>query len=608
MMFGKNSQIAFVLCASLLSFGCDDDKDKKSSSPAPQPIRAEIGGKSNEGGAVKVSYRSNVTGARFKCVAEPQGAPAGEWEDCPAEGELVTGLPGQRVTFKVKAVSPSGVESEPVITSVIIPGEQPPAPGPGPAPAPGTNTNGSVGTDTGTDTSASAAATVILGKDQLSEALQQSSVTLNFGIRNGQGSLEQYRFECLASGETDWRRCNGSGEHTLSNLEDGKTYTLRVRAVHISSGAIASEDSAEIKVQRPRLAVAGEQQLRDAKTGSVRVSFEQNQIAGLAVQCQIDQQPATACNGGVDVNVGSLAPGQHTLSITAGQMSPIVIPFCTNTCDAGEEPQVPAEPSKRQILVGDTIHFVVPTDMHVTTYATTQTASARINFIQIMNDPYYVGNYNCTGPFDKRIDVDGGEYCNVTPDGALFDWLTDKTVARNHVEVATNPEVVKKYPEEHDRIVINQFDSQYEFYYNRSRFDHLCRHVAETITVTPEPIDVFEGFWRGREVAARFVSCYGPLAGTGSDLWFDQGTFAGWWIGTFFVTKEISGLPTADCLRGYNPRAINLAQADYEHCRVYHQPQLIEVTIMTRRQFAQPAHFARWAQDLTVNHMTQDRP
>ena len=246
--------------------------------------------------------------------------------------------------------------------------------------------------------------------------------------------------------------------------------------------------------------------------------------------------------------------------------------------------------------------------MHVTTYATTQTATTRLNFIQVMNDPYFVGNYNCNGtPMDRPFEDGNLQYCNVTPNGALFNWLTDNTVSLNHVEVATDQIIVDNNPMEHDRMIINQFDSEYEFSYIRSRFAYLCRNVQQTITVT-EPILLTNTFWRSPGLPARFVSCYGPIANTGNGLWHDPGMFQGWWIGTFFIVKNQNLLPTTPCLKGYNPFALGVAAGEYAGCAGYTQSQLVEVTVMTRRQFAQPAQFARWAQDLTLNSISQFMP
>lgn len=609
-MFGQTSRFALVLSATLLSAGCGDQGNKKkSTTTAPESIRAEIASKANEGNGVKITYKANVSGARFKCQSEPQGGNAGDWHDCPSEGELVTGQPGQRMTFRVKAISAAGAESEAVTTTLTIPGQQQaPRPMPFiPREGEGNSNNPSAGNE---GEEQSAGTTVILNKEQLATPVEQSSVTLSLGVREGRGPVEQYKFECMLESAGTWMPCSGNGEHTIDNLEPGKSYTLKVRGI-FKDGSLSKEDVITFNAagqaqeeEQPGLVIKGEQQLRDARSGNVRLSWDKNQVPGMNVQCQINQQKPVACLDGYSVNIGALSPGPHNLTIMAGEFAPVVIPFCAVGCDVPPQPVPP-----KQILVGDTIHFVVPETMHVTTYSTTQTATTRLNFIQVMNDPYFVGNYNCNGtPMDRPFMADNYQYCNVTPNGPLFDWLTDRTVAPNHVEVATNAAVIAQNPMAFDRIIINQFDSAYEFNYVRSRFSYLCRNVQPTVTVTPYPIRMVKGFWRLDDVRAQYASCYAPIANTGPELWQDQGGFAGWWIGTFFIATNEQGLPTPGCLKGYNPYSGGPIPAAYSNCAQFHAPQLIEVTIMTRRQFAQPAQFDAWSQAMAMDHMTQFTP
>src|SRR5690606_27714705 len=99
-----------------------------------------------------------------------------------------------------------------------------------------------------------------------------------------------------------------------------------------------------------------------------------------------------------------------------------------------------------------------------------------------------------------------------TPQRDAYKWLTDFRLANNHIELATNQQYINGY--QHDRIMINVFDDDYEFMHDRSRFEQLCMNKRGTITRTPAIRFIDRGYW-GEKVAAEFYMCVAELASSG---------------------------------------------------------------------------------------------
>ena len=579
-----------------LTSGCDkDDKKEKVVTIQAQSITTAINGKEEKEGEVRIKYSSNVENATFQCQVEQDGN-MGDWESCPAGETTVPTQAGVSYRFKVKAVGPDGKEATPYEISFQGKGaedEQPEQPAQPEQPE--EPTEGSLEGEF---------QVVILGKENIGQVFNHTGAAVN---------LNDLRFECKREYELSYRRCPAGNGYSFTNMIDGSTYSLMVRAYHTPTKSWAKDengDMLEFQIKLPSLTVIGKEQLEQSTEGIKQIAFDQNTLGGLGVFCALDDAQATDCTLGYTVNLDdeNMAPGPHKLTITSRDsqgavVATEIINFCAKTCQTGGEGgeggegEQPGEPVPliQDFLVGNFYIYSVPEHMHVTEYATNKNAFNRLQFYRIspQSDPNYIGNYACDGVFDNRFSPDDLKvYCETTPPVEdIYKWLTDYRLANNHIEVGTSPEAIDQGAR-NERVMINVFDRDYDYVRGRSRFEQLCLNRRGAITRSPFPIRVMRNFW-GEPVRAEVWTCTVDLAGrvgTNALPGIQQ-----WQVAGFFITNDGADLPLPD-----------LSCFDFEACPCQN-PNLLEVVYM-QEGYMQPEDFMQKAQRAFMNNLFEAQP
>ncbi len=599
-----------VACIGLAASGCSTKKSSQAGGPAPkEDVQTMLVGVESTDGTTKVKYKSNVKDAKFKCQTEVEGKPS-DWADCPADGAAIPTQQGVKYVFRVKAISPGGTESEPQPYSFTAgtagqPGPQAPQGPQGPQ-GPGPAVNGAL-------------ATQILNKGDVGQTYAKSSLTLRLGVKGDGVNVEKLRFECKREADADYRKCdtNDQAQYQFAQMIDGASYTLSVRARTTDTNLIASEDTIAFKVALAKLPITNATDLDKIGSGDVSLALDRAGLANARIQCTMDNAQPIDCpagaNGSILVQRSLLGPGSHSLRIVASdnqgnQLGASQLNFCMGSCTAPGGPQAPVVKS---FQIGSFYEYLVPNDMHVTEYATTKTYNGALEFFRIMpeSDPFYLGIYKCDGEFDTRMTAarpDGNgfnDYCQSTPQRDLYKWLTDYRLANNHLEVATNQELINGYNQ--DKILINVFDADYDYLVGRSRFDQLCMNKRGTITKTFRPIRFADNDFWGEAVRADFYMCVTELAGVGPGTFPISGEK--WWVGAFFIHQDTESFPMYECYTHQDSPAGSYDTADYdstvydgkykpEFCGTFRNKHVLEVVYMTRTPYMDPADFAHGAQ------------
>lgn len=570
------SRAAVWSCAALLMLAGCGKKDKKSDSAPAKPVVVETSMTevSNQDGQAKFRYTSNIKDAKFKCKIEFEGQPLAEWQACAADGISFQIPDGASFTFQVKAVGPDGSESEPFTYK---------------SPSQGSSTQG-----TSTQGQQLQLSVEILGKEQIQGSIyNQRTLQVQFATKGAEFNPNEIRYECQRENETAYRRCPAGNEYDFGQLVDGTQYGLSVRAVHDQTKTISTEDTIQFKVQLSRLTVSGGEKLVNQTTGSVNLGFV-GIPDGSQIVCKLNGSQAIDCS---PINLDTIPSGSHRLEISAidGSGAQIAtaepINFCAKRCVV--------EPMVQFFQIGSFYNFLVPDDMHVTEYSSSKTFNSQLNFYRVTanSDPFYIGNYDCSGIFDRFVTASAPsgqpyDYCHTTPTGDIYKWLTDFRLANNHIEVATNEEQVT--PNNHERIMINVFDRDYEYMRGRSRFEQLCLNRNGSITKTPYQIPFVQDFWNDptRVNRAEFWMCDVQLAG-GNNNGFPQ--VEQWRVGGFFISQDGNDMPDFSCSIG---------------CAPIVNPNLLEVVYMVRPNGNNwtPAFFARTAQLRFLEFLTESVP
>jgi hypothetical protein len=571
------------LTALLVGCGWFGDKEKKSAPPqkAPQALTVDLT-PSQDGANISYKFTANVEGVSYKCQTEVDGQ-AADWQDCPADGVNIRQDMGKLIHFRVKAMK-DGRESE-VKSHTII----------GIAKSPEDHNTDHDKVEPPSDEEIMAAlSTVILNKSQIGQLWAQRTLAVNFGLAGGQAPQGVIQYECKRETDMAFSRCNSSAGYDFGQLRDGATYSLEVVAIHQDSGARAASDSVTFTVQLPRLIVEGEDALvnQEGNQQYYYLSFGQQMPIGTTYTCQLDDTRALTCQSPFTVDIQALQQGQHRLVIAAMDQDSLeiaskVINFCAGPC---REEGVPAAPVVQSFLVGSFYRFTVPENLHVTEYATTKTFNRQLSFFRVLDDPLYLGNYSCDGIFDRRVEAStpSGQmlnYCHSTPTDNTYKWLTDYRLANNHIEVATDANIVAEAPHLHERIMINVFDRDYEYMRGRSRFESLCMNRTGTVLSTA-PIRFVQGFFHLEDLSASFWMCDADLAGSGPGLPEHEG----WRVGAFFISTVGTDLPDFNCNTGCGP---------------WNNPNMLEVVYMARPNNSnwRPENFAQTAQRKFLQHL-----
>jgi len=589
MTTNSKSYLSKVLACSVMAMlvsGCglfEGKKKSKSSDPAPVVVDTTVTPTetpaANGGVSVALKFGSTAADAKYKCLIEPVGAPAqgaNNWIDCQDRLDIPAGV---QVKLAVKAVNAAGVEDkEPAVLFLPL-----------------------LGATVERPTIAENASTEILGKSEIGAVYFKELLKLTLAVRGGDPA--QYRYECKRETEQQFRLCNrdGSNGYDFGKLLHGQEIALSVRAVHNQSGVIAAEDSLAFKVSLTM--IEGAEALQDAKTGEVplRIRLGSGEIATCEVRRNGREDRPFACNDGVTLPLTTMAQGSYTLVVvrktSAGEvLGTENINFCARQCGgagAGPGGGQAVELKPQRFLIGNFYEFTVPEGMHVTEYSTTKTYNRQLSFYRVLSefDPHYIGNSMCNGYADRRITAltprgEPLDYCHSTVQDDIYKWMTDYRLANNHIEVATDGDIVAQNPAAHQRIMINVFDADYEFQRSRTRFEYLCMNRP---IVKGPPMRFLQNFWAVDEVWAEFWMCDTDLPGTGPGLpGIEQ-----WRVGAFFIVDSASALPDMYCTA----------------CS-YSTQKAIEVVYMARPNESnwRPENFARTAQSLFLSTLGQAQP
>jgi len=441
----------------------------------------------------------------------------------------------------------------------------------------------------------------------------------------------------------DWQDCPAEG--VSFPVQAGLHYTFSVKAVGPdgtedatpSSYSFSGGDSSSTGAPGPgpgapppspgtptpvKLTVTGEDQLLKAQAGHIHLAWDSTQTQGDKVMCGLDQQPPVDCTPGDDLNLDQLPPGKHNLAIQALNPANAVvgseqIAFCLGTtCLAGGAPPAPVV---QAFQIGSFYEWDVPPGMHVTEYATTKTYNGALSFYRISeeSDPNYLGNYPCNEEFDKPIIAASPAgapltYCWTTPQRDFYKWLTDARIANNHIEVATDANLVT--PLQHDYISINVFDKDYEYMMGRSRFEQLCLNQRGSIQQTPPMAVIGEDFWGIGAVPANFYMCttdlVAPLGGglPQRDPQLQNNT---WSVGSFFIASAGTDLPRFECFTNdWASDAKDGQKHSYDPswCGTFANPSLLEVTIVSKTPYPSPAEFAHAARKIFEASLIEIQP
>jgi len=585
-IFSVRSTFALVSSSALIASlaGCgalDRSKDKKKDSAAPADVTTTVTATeaaSESGTVVSLKNASSATNAKYKWQVQHAGENSpGNWEDCQ---ETLRVPAGKTVKLSVKAIAADGTEDKSPEVLVFS--------------AAGNGGNGQGGN----------LAVEIREKAQIGATVTTESLRVTFGLRGQGADAAKVAWLCKRENDAQARQCSrdGSATYDFGKLINGENYSLTVQALAEGSSTPVGEDTISFTARLDGgVQVVGEDRLTSQKTGTVALTFVTQ--GNSAVYCSINDETPADCTTGRQVRLDRLPVGSHKFQIEVrGDGNAVVgtrmINFCARQC-SGSGGQRPGQLEVQGFLIGNFYEFQVPPGMHVQQYATNKNAFEQPSFKRVspQSDPYYVGNYNCGGQFDRVFTAfsPGGEaydYCESTAPEVVYKWITEHRLANNHIQVATDVGAIESGSAPHEIISVSVYDQQYEFMQGRSRFERLCMNGIDgmqglnRIRRSP-PIALVDSFWEREWKKAEFWTCDVMLSGAG-------GGFGGrpelWKVGAFVIVDR--GLEFPDFL-------CNTCQ--------YAAPNVLEVVYLSRKQ--QPdAFFARDAQNLFLRTLREARP
>ncbi len=595
------AQLISLSLVAAVAAGCSKKKNNDDDGGGPNPD-TEITAveAADDGLTVTVMYKdkNDNSDVSFKCQVEQTQAEKGaapEWTDCDPAGLIVDVSPQGRYTFRVKAFA-GGIEDLSPASRVYV------AKGQAPQGAAETQQFGAI----------------ILNKGDLGSVYTKDKVSLHFGV-SGNVKMEDIRFEYDQTGK-GWERTSASSADilTMTDLVDGAEYQVAVRAVNKATNAIGGVDSVKFSVKLAgAVSVTSSMDLTANKTGTAQLSLAAANGEVSTTSCALDGAAAGSCAEYIPtLNLDEMAAGSHRLVVQAldasgKSLGSTTVNFCAQSCVTASRPVV-AQP---QIMsLGDFYSLKIPDGMHVTEYSSTKNftggTTGQLQFYRIRSnsDPFYIGNYKCDGNFDTIVPSSSPrgqvyDYCYSTfprtNADEFYKWLTSYGLANNHIEIASDADKITN--EEHERIVLNVFDRDYEFMHGRSRFEQLCMNARGEIVQTPN-IAWIDNFWTER-VRARMVICKvtfaNSIAGNGlptldPEIWRNV-----WWVGSFFVDSTGEDLPRNECF--WNDWQSDLKHGnpvDYhpEFCGNFKNPSLLEVTYISKTPYPSAEWFAQEAQ------------
>jgi hypothetical protein len=136
-----------------------------------------------------------------------------------------------------------------------------------------------------------------------------------------------------------------------------------------------------------------------------------------------------------------------------------------------------------KVQVGSAYEVTVPAGMHITEYSTSKTTGV-LSFFRILpeSDPYYLGNHSCARDWDRVVAGMSPAnatllYCHSTPTRAAYKIHNEYRLAYNHVEVATDTNLVAA--ENQERLSFSIYDADYDLMPTTSRFNEICQNAQK---------------------------------------------------------------------------------------------------------------------------------
>jgi hypothetical protein len=179
-----------------------------------------------ENDKAKINYKSNQPNAKFLCKIDVHSVDkenlSGAWSMCAPEGAQVDVLEGQLVTFSVKSVDAAGHEDETPATKVL---------------------SGKASTDRRSKVQPQGEIkTLITNKVKIEGKVTENTQILTFGT-NSSTPNDQVVYQCKVGDAKEYVACPDGDRYQFTNLQNGKTYSLSVRAVIQETQAILPADS-----------------------------------------------------------------------------------------------------------------------------------------------------------------------------------------------------------------------------------------------------------------------------------------------------------------------------------------------------------------------------
>lgn len=248
----------------------------------------------------------------------------------------------------------------------------------------------------------------------------------------------------------------------------------------------------------------------------------------------------------------------------------------------------PPAPRPQTFSIGRYYAFTVPQNMHMQEYTTNWNVQGTPQFYMVHNDPTYIGNYRCAGPFDLAQIIpnavhDPMSYCYTAPPTDLLgmqNWVMSNHQALNHILVASNP------GNSWNSIDINLFDEKLPYERSeergRSKFDFLC--AGQLIQATPV-IPIMPSFW-GNAVHTVMLSCQAPVVVGG--LTAAGSSWVNAYITTFYVSA--TALPNLVCFnKGWGGEECGLSGNPYRNSSLLEVTVIQQITGLTQNQANQQA-------------------
>ncbi len=501
--------VAYGLLATL-ALACGSKKKSSSGGDEAQPeVSANLSAVQN-GDRVIIQADSNTDGARVLCQIEVNGEKS-DWQVCPTSVVLKSGT--TRIT--AKAVSKDGRESEVTeIREFRLDGD-------------------GAGT-----VEAQELKTVILNKAEVGEVVKTSTLTVTLGVAGGQVNAQDVRYEYKREFQSDFQRVRDQGSYTFYELENGKSYTLEVRAVLTKTNQVLASDSLAFKVE-----------------------LESDKPEGGALIDKSKPQGGTKPQVIQSMQIGSfyefvVNEGQHVTEYATTKTFSDSLAFWR--IDAASDP----------------------------TYLGNYNC-------QGPNDRMVEG----TSPGG-----DVYKYCMSTPPRDVYKWMTDLRIANNHLAVATDADLIDKENNVNISINVFDRDYEFMFGRSRfeqlclNQRGAIQRIPGIAMTTGFWGMPVLADFYMCTTDLVMGSGSF-RLPSRNPQMWRNT-----YWVGAFFITSKGLALPQYECFThdwktdlGYLDSGKVLGYQP-QFCGEFANPSLLEVTMISKTPYPTAAHFAREAQ------------